>query len=64
MTHKNAKRPIRRATAQEEVKPRTETVYRLDEEEREALARSAEDLMYGRFASDAEIEEIFGRYAV
>jgi hypothetical protein len=36
-------------------------IYHLDDE-REALARSAEDVRHGRFASDAEVEETFARY--
>jgi hypothetical protein len=37
-------------------------IYHFDHDEREALARSAEDVRLGRFASDAEIEETFSRY--
>jgi len=37
-------------------------IYHLDDEEREALARSAEDVRHGRFASDAKVEETFARY--
>lgn len=37
-------------------------VYRLDDDEREALARSAEDVRLGRFASDAEVEQTFARH--
>jgi hypothetical protein len=37
-------------------------IYHLDDEEREALARSDEDVRQGRFASDAEVEETFARY--
>ncbi|HTV31159.1 MAG TPA: hypothetical protein VMF32_25725 [Xanthobacteraceae bacterium] len=37
-------------------------IYHLDDDEREALARSAEDVRQGRFASDAEVEETFARY--
>jgi hypothetical protein len=31
-------------------------IYHLDDDERAALARSAEDVRHGRFASDAEVE--------
>jgi hypothetical protein len=37
-------------------------IYHLDEDERAALARSAEDERLGRFASDEEIELLFARY--
>jgi hypothetical protein len=37
-------------------------VYRLDEDERAALARSAEDVKHGRFASDADVAALFARY--
>jgi hypothetical protein len=37
-------------------------VYRLDEDERRALAESAEDERLGRFASEEEIEATFRRY--
>ena len=37
-------------------------IYHLDDDEREALTRSAEDVRLGRFASDAEVEAIFSRY--
>lgn len=37
-------------------------VYQLDDEERAALARSADDERLGRFASDAEIEQLYARY--
>jgi hypothetical protein len=37
-------------------------IYHLDDEEREALARSAADVRLGRFASDAEVEQTFARY--
>ena len=37
-------------------------LYHLDDEEREALPRSDEDVRQGRFASDAEVEETFARY--
>ena len=37
-------------------------IYHLDDEERAALARSAEDIRLGRFASDQEIDEMYARY--
>lgn len=37
-------------------------IYHLDDDEREALARSAEDVRLGRFASDAQVEKTFARY--
>jgi hypothetical protein len=37
-------------------------IYQLDEDEREALARSEEDVRLGRFASDEEIDEMYARY--
>ena len=37
-------------------------VHHLDEDEREALARSEEDVRLGRFASDEEIENMFAPY--
>jgi len=37
-------------------------IYQLDEEERKALSRSAEDVRLGRFASDEESEEVFAHY--
>jgi len=37
-------------------------IYHLDEEERAALARSAEDERLGRFASDKDIDAMYARY--
>ena len=37
-------------------------VYQTDDDEREALARSADDVRRGRFATDVEIEATFHRY--
>jgi hypothetical protein len=37
-------------------------IYHLNDEEREALARSAEDIRLGRFASDQEVDEMYARY--
>jgi hypothetical protein len=37
-------------------------IYQLDDEDREALARSAEDVRLGRFASDEEVRRMYARY--
>ena len=37
-------------------------IYRLDDGERDALGRSAEDIRLGRFVSNEEIELMFARY--
>jgi isoaspartyl peptidase/L-asparaginase-like protein (Ntn-hydrolase superfamily) len=37
-------------------------IYVLDDEDRAALARSAEDIRVGRFASDQEIYQMFTSY--
>jgi hypothetical protein len=37
-------------------------IYHLDDDEREALARSGEDVRRGRFASDAEVDATFARH--
>jgi hypothetical protein len=37
-------------------------VYQLDDDDRAALARSDEDVRLGRFASDAAIDAMYGRY--
>ena len=37
-------------------------IYQFDDDEREALARSEEDVRLGRFASDDEINQMFSRY--
>lgn len=37
-------------------------IYHLDDDDRASLARSAEDVRLGRFASDAEVEEMYARY--
>ena len=37
-------------------------IYHLNDEEREALARSTEDIRLGRFASDQEVGEMYARY--
>ena len=42
-----------------EIEARRSGVYRLSEDERAALAQSAEDVRLGRFASDEQIAAIF-----
>ena len=37
-------------------------IYHLDDDERAALARSADDIRTGRFASDQDMEELFARH--
>ncbi len=37
-------------------------IYHLDDDERTALAQSADDIRTGRFASDQDIEELFARH--
>lgn len=37
-------------------------IYHLDDDDRASLARSAEDIRLGRFASDADIEQMYARY--
>jgi hypothetical protein len=37
-------------------------IYRLDDDERAALARSGEDARLGRFASDDEVDATFARH--
>lgn len=45
-----------------EIEARYTKVYHLDDEEREALKRSADDVQHGRFASDEEVDATFDRY--
>ena len=37
-------------------------IYHLDDDDRASLTRSAEDVRLGRFASDAEVKEMYARY--
>jgi hypothetical protein len=37
-------------------------IYHLDDDEREAIARSGEDVRLGRFAAEAEVEETFAHH--
>lgn len=45
-----------------ELRSQPQGIYHFDDKEREALARSEEDIRLGRFASDDEIEDMFARY--
>jgi hypothetical protein len=36
--------------------------YHLTDEDRDALARSAEDVRFGRFATEEEVEALFKKY--
>jgi hypothetical protein len=51
---------LRRSVA--EIETRYSKVYRVDDDERAALNRSAEDVRKGRFATDDEVESVFGRF--
>ena len=37
-------------------------LYDLSSDDRAALERSGEDVRHGRFASDARVSDVFGRY--
>lgn len=37
-------------------------IYQLDDEDRESLARSEDDLRAKRFASDADMDQMYARY--
>jgi len=37
-------------------------IYQLDDDDRASLARSAEDIRLGRFASDTEIDQMYARH--
>ncbi len=50
------------ARSMTEIQSRYIKVYRVDQEEREALARSADDVRNNRFASDADVEDTFSRF--
>lgn len=45
-----------------QIETKYQGVYHLDADERAALARSAEDVRQGRFASDQEVQEVFARF--
>ena len=38
-------------------------VYHFDEEDKAAIAQSDEDIRLGRYASDKEVEGVFGRFS-
>ena len=46
------------ATIEEQIR----TLQRLSSDDRDALARSAEDVRQGRFATDDQVKAIFDRY--
>jgi predicted transcriptional regulator len=37
-------------------------IYRLSDEERDAIRKGLDDVKHGRFASDEEMAELFGRF--
>ncbi len=43
-------------------RPRLTKVYRVNDDERAALERSAEDVRHNRFATDQEVEALFARF--
>ena len=45
-----------------EIETRYTDVYHVDDEERAALHQSAEDVRKGRFATDHEVDAVFGRF--
>lgn len=45
------------------IKAKYSRVYHFDDEDRAAIAESDEDIRLGRFASDKEVEEVFGRFS-
>jgi hypothetical protein len=45
-----------------EIETRYRNVYHVNDEEREALKRSAEDVRKGRFATEADVEATFTRF--
>ena len=45
-----------------EIETRYSGVYRLDDEERAALKRSADDVRHKRFARSEEVKAVFDRY--
>jgi hypothetical protein len=45
-----------------EMRPQALGVYRFDEDERAALARSTEDIRLGCFAYQEEVDALFARY--
>jgi hypothetical protein len=45
-----------------EIEIRYSKVYQVNDEERAALSRSAEDVRKNRFATDQDVETVFGRF--
>ncbi len=45
-----------------EIEAKYNLTYKLSDNKREAILRSLEDVKAGRFASDEEIEALFGRF--
>ena len=45
-----------------EIETRYRKIYHVSDDERAALERGAEDVRDGRFASDKQVAEVFGRY--
>ena len=45
-----------------EIEPRYGNVYRVNDDERAALERSAQDVRKGRYASDGDVDSVFGRF--
>jgi hypothetical protein len=50
------------ARSMTEIQSRYSKIYRVDQDEREALRRSADDVRNDRFASDADVEDTFSRF--
>ena len=50
------------ARSMTEIQSRYGNIYRVDQDEREALTRSGDDVRNSRFASDADVEDIFSRF--
>jgi hypothetical protein len=57
---KDAQEELVRSIA--EIETRYTKVYQLNDDERAALKRSADDVRHGRFASDDQVDEVFDRY--
>jgi hypothetical protein len=45
-----------------EIEARYGNVYRVSDDERAALDRSAQDVRKGRYASDQDVETVYGRF--
>ncbi len=45
-----------------EIEAKYSRVYHFDDEDRAAIAQSDEDIRLSRFASEKEVEEVFGRF--